>query len=270
MKVETGGRGALHAHHLLVTDAMRPDRVHDLFTGVASEVMLAYVERLMRGYVPEGWTIAQEGRYAVAQPTRPSVVANVPQGVLAADCRPPMDGSLPDAEVFADQARCAAELQMHRHTARCRKHGHAGTDDDCAMRGTRLPHAATTYENGLLLARLDYPGMVFHSAALSMAFRCNNAVFLFAEQSRYALERHLHAKAVAEGRARECDAPQPPSTEDAAVDAAYYATKYAGKDDFNDRVAEAMVLAADALEVRTAWRARARVSPRALRTATTS
>lgn len=250
MKVETGGRGALHAHHLLVQDAMRPDRLDELFAGDTADAMFSFVNRLMRGYVPAGWTIDTTGRYAVAKPTQPTDVAPVPDGVLAADCRPPLDGSLSDAELFADQARCAAELQMHRHTARCRKGGHAGTDDDCAMRGTRVPHPKTSYEDGMLLARLDFPEMVFHSPTLSMALRCNNAVFLFAEQSRYVLERHLHAKAVAEGRAKEEDAPARPSTEDAAVDASLYAKKYAAKDDFKERSAEAFMLAAEALEVR--------------------
>ena len=193
----------------------------------------------MCGALPAGWHLVRDGKVKAAPPEGAEVL-DMPYGMTAALLKPPLDGSLSSDEMDAFRARLSTDLQLHKHTARCRKGGRAGTDDDCAMDGVRHPHLATSYVDGILLARLEVANMVFHSPTLSMAFRCNNAVFVFPEQSKYNLRLQRHLQALARGEAVPSDAPQPLTTAEASSDANAYSGKYTAKHDFAPRSANAI------------------------------
>ena len=73
---------------------------------------------------------------------------------------------------------------MHSHTHRCRKGNHKGTDDDCAMAYPRCVHPATTFEGGVVRARLDAGPLVFYVPAVLLASPCNHTICVGLEQSR--------------------------------------------------------------------------------------
>jgi len=249
-KVEEAGRGGLHAHHLLNQAAMQPGNLQRLLAGAERSAMLRFVERVQCGFLPDGWTIEKDRTRFHARPL-PGVTAEpIDPNLFAAACRPPMDGSLSAAEYDAARARSVVDNQLHKHTARCRKGGHAGTDDDCALNGARVPHTETTFDDGVLLARLEYANIVFHTPAVVDGLRCNNATFMFAEQSKFALRRRQHELAVAGGTARVSDAPCVSSIAEASSEATEYASKYASKHDAAPRSAGVHVVAASSAEVR--------------------
>lgn len=187
VKVETGGRGGLHAHHLVMQNAMAPASLERLLAGPEKGAVFGLVDRLMCGRLSGGFTLQPRGKSFRAVPPEGVEVAPVPAYVTAGACKPPLGEDTPAVVLDAARSRCAVDLQMHSHTARCRKGGHAGTDDDCALEAVRRPHPETSFEDGLLLARLDVPAMVFHATVISLALCCNNAVYLFAEMSRFVL-----------------------------------------------------------------------------------
>lgn len=209
-----------------------------------------FVERLMCGRLPDGWRIADSAGRMSAVPPQGANVSEVPPYCTAATRRPPLDGTLAVQEMEAVRARLSVDMQLHQHTARCKKGGHAGTDDDCALDGVRPRHASTSYESGVLLARLDVPNMVFHSPTVSMGLGCNNAVYLFAEQSKYNLRLHRHRAAVARGEQTASDAPVPRSIAEVSAEASEYASKYTGKHDFQPRSANAIALCVERAQVR--------------------
>jgi len=124
-KTETGGRGGLHAHDLLSQRAMQPSSLMRLLDN-AKDAVFSFVERLMCGFLPASWRLGHQGARKVAIPPPGVDVSVMPPYVTAAACRPPLDGSLPTLEEDASRARRIADCQMHQHTARCRKGGHAG------------------------------------------------------------------------------------------------------------------------------------------------
>lgn len=249
-KVETGGRGGLHNHDLVMQDAMQPGAVERLLRD-ARCAMFAYVERVMCGSLPPGWRVVRAGARTTAVPPLALNVAPLPAAVPVAACRPPLHAAVGAVAMDAAAARCAVAMQLHNHTARCRKGGHAGTDDDCALDAVRRPHPATSYHEGVLLARLDMPTMVFHIPAVSLALACNNASYLFAEQSKHALKVYKYEQAVLNGTAQPGNRPALLSIEDASCEASEYASKYTGKYDHAPRSADAMATAAASAQVRS-------------------
>lgn len=78
----------------------------------------------------------------------------------------------------------------------------SGTDDDCALDGARPCHPETSFDDGVLLARLDYSTLIFHTPAVAEGLRCNNATYLFAEQSKYNLQLSKHTALVRRASSR--------------------------------------------------------------------
>lgn len=214
----------------------------------------------MCGSLPPGWHLMHDGK---AKPVPPEGVEpfDVPHGMTAASLKPPLDGTLSADDLDGFRARLSTDLQLHKHTARCRKGGRAGTDADCAMDGVRRLHPATSYTDGVLLARLDVANMVFHSPTLSMAFRGNNAVFVFPEQSKFNLRLQQHLEALARGEAVPSDAPKPLTTAEASADANAYSGKYTSKHDFAPRSANAIAKSVENAQVRAIRRRPLRPTP---------
>jgi hypothetical protein len=250
MKVETGGRGALHAHHLVAQPGLQPGRLQRLLDAVGPRAVFNLVERLMCGMLPGAWRVGTHRGRPVAEHPSGVPVPPLPPHASPAMCMPPYHAMSADA-ADAALARATVHLQMHVHTARCRKGGHAGDDSDCAMRGVRVPHAATSFDDGVLLARLDHPALVFHIPTITRALNCNNAGFLFAEQSRFNLELQRHREAVERGDAKAADEPRPATLAEASADAMFYTAKYVGKSDFEPRSTAALTMTADAVQVRS-------------------
>jgi hypothetical protein len=134
-KTETGGRGGLHCHDLVNQSAMQPDRLEAFLAGAQRAAVLAFVERLMCGSLPDGWSIGHAGAHSKALPPDGSPL---PRGLCVltfAAWGPPLGADAPPGSTDAARARTLVDLQLHEHTARCKKGGHAGTDDDCALDG---------------------------------------------------------------------------------------------------------------------------------------
>jgi len=216
---------------------MQPGNLERLLDGPDRGALLRFVERLQCGFLPDGWTVVRDRSRLTACPPPGTNVRPMDPALFAAACRPPLEDDVPPGEAAASRARAVVDNQLHKHTARCRKGGHAGTDDDCALDGARVVRRETTYDDGVLLARLDIPTVVFHTPAVVDGLRCNNATFLFAEQSKFALRQHRYELAVAAGTARPSDAPKPMSISEVSSEATEYTCKYASKHDADPRSA---------------------------------
>lgn len=256
VKPETSTRLALHAHHAILQPPLQAAHVERLLAGPEAERVLALVERLMCGYLPEGWTAERRGRVLAAVPPAGAALRPVDGRTAAGACLPPLDDSR--AELDAHIARNALEAQTHGHTHRCRKGGYKGTDDSCALAFPRVVHPATSQENGVVLARLDIGSLVFYVPAVMLATPCNHAVLIGVEQSRWARQRELHLAKVARREAREQDAPQPVSVHQASINGSFYICKYTCKEDNGDAHGAAVALASEPRQVRVSC-------PRALR-----
>jgi len=251
-KVETGGRGALH-HHDLVTQPVLQPRTLERLLDVSRNAMFRFLERLMCGYLPRGWKTAADSRGSYAVPPDGFPLQMPPRRLPAAALKPNfgLDRTDPIRPLVMDMSRAclAAGNQTHVHTDRCKKGGHAGTDMDCGVDGVRLRHERTSYENGLLRVRLDEPTLVFHMRPVTLALRCNNVTYCFAEQSKFALSLAKY-QAVAGSTSSPSKAPQPPTIMEASFDGASYTSKYVAKHDHEPRSAVVMARATNACEVR--------------------
>lgn len=201
--------------------------------------------------MPEGWKIVSQDGRVFAEPPEGVEVSVPPPYCTAVTLRPVLDGSATPDEMDAVSARQAVDLQLHKHTARCKKGGRLGNDEDCALDAVRSPHPATSYEDGVLLVRLDVASMVFHAPAVTKALRCNTAIYLFAEQSRFNFRRQTHLAAVRRGEASASDAPEMRTIAEASAEATEYSSKYAGKHDFAPRSANAIASAVEKAAVST-------------------
>ena len=92
-----------------------------------------------------------------------------------------------DDEIRRDLLEAVAGLQMHRHNkTRCRKGGHAGTDEDCSVHQHLERIEATEYFPALhTLVLKSHGGMlVSYNSATTFCFRCNTAVYLVGSRNR--------------------------------------------------------------------------------------
>ena len=250
MKPETSTRLALHAHHNVLQPALQAGRIDRLLVGEEAARVLALVERLMCGALPDGWSAERRGSSLAAVPPAGVVVHAVDGRAVAAACLPDLDA--PRAELDAHVARNAAELQVHAHTHRCRKGGYKGTDDSCAMAYPRVLHSATSNDGGVVRVRLDVGSLVFYVPAVMLASPCNHTIGMGIEQSRWARQMDLHLARVARGEAQAEDAPRPQSLHEASIDGSFYMCKYTCKADNQDAHGEFLTLATEPRPVRYA------------------
>lgn len=248
VKPETSTRSALHAHHTVLQPALQAGHVERLLAGPDGSRVLQLVERLACGYLPEGWIAEQRGRTLVPVAPAGATIRRSDGRAAAAACLPPLDASADDLD--AHVARNVTESQVHGHTHRCKKGGYNGTDDSCAMNYPRQLHDETTYQDGILRARLDVGSLVFYVPTVMLAAPCNHTVCIGVEQSRWARQLALHRAKVARGEARPDAAPAPPSIHEASIDASFYMCKYTCKADNQDAHGAFLALAVEPQRVR--------------------
>lgn len=240
IKPETSGRGGLHLHSPIAMPYLQPDHLtKHLADADANAGVLSRIERLMCGTLPDGWSLVDRGSTYNTEPPPDVEVETFPSKLLANACQPPLDGSLPKHELDAHVTRSIAGNNMHRHTQRCRKNKHAGTDLDCALCWPRglVPDTAVT-DQSIVLVKHTVPNLVFYARAVMLGIACNHTIYCFVELSRWKYEHDRHMQRVSEGRAKACDAPLPPTIVQAALEASFYSTKYCTKGDNLDLSAE--------------------------------
>jgi hypothetical protein len=250
VKFETSTRMALHAHHVIMQPPLQTPHVERLLAGADAGRVLGLVERLMCGYLPGACAAERRGRTLVVVPDDISAVRPVDGRFNPTACLPALDDSR--AELDAHIARTAVSTQDHAHTHRCRKGGYKGTDESCALAYPRVVQAATTCENGVVLARLDLGRLVFYVPTVMLALPCNHTIGVGIEQSRWARQKHLHDVKVARGEARPQDAPRPQTLHEASLDNSFYMGKYSTKVDDCDTHGEIITLATASDRVRHA------------------
>lgn len=235
VSIETSGRGALHWHAPIILPPLHALR--RLVAEGGLDALLAFVNRVMCGTMPPGWAVTCTGTNFAARPAEGVAVEAVPAGLQAAACRPPLDGTAPAQELDAHVARAAAQLQMHQHSARCRKGGHAGVDGDCALHQPRAVVDRTHFlEGGCLLAEHSVGRLVHYSPTVMLALPVNHTLTLFCEASTWNTEFQRHAGEVAAGRASAGDAPAPPDVLVLALKSSFYSCKYTTKEEMVDFV----------------------------------
>lgn len=248
VKPETSTRYALHGHHALLQPALQTGHIERLLDGPDADRVLALVERLACGYLPNGWETEMRGRTLAAVPVDGGTAPRTDGRTAAGACLPPLDA--PENDLFAHIARNVVETQVHGHTHRCKKGSFRGTDDSCAMAYPRPLHPATTYQDGVLRARLDVGSLVFYVPTVMLASPCNHTVIVGVEQSRWARAVELHRKRVALGEARPEALPVPTPLHEASIDASFYMCKYACKADNQDAHGAFLALATQPQRVR--------------------
>ena len=145
---------------------------------------------------------------------------------------PQLDRSQHEADGFV--AQCAIGIQRHTHSFTCCKGGHAGNDEDCRMLMPRPVQPTTHLLPGTdaLLVKRGAKALVPFVAGLMEALPCNQAMYLAADQGRYARRKELWLAAVAAGDTT-AEEPQPQTMRTACMTACMYACKYATKSELD-------------------------------------
>lgn len=126
---------------------------------------------------------------------------------------------------------CIVALQLHVHSHTCAKNGHRGDDMDCRMMYPRcLIQASIILGTAHLLLRRDHPNIVPFNPAVMLAMPFNHAIYVLADQSRWARRKQLYDEAVAKGNTSLVE-PTLFSMVVEAFLAACYASKYQTKVD---------------------------------------
>lgn len=125
---------------------------------------------------------------------------------------------------------CARAVQFHKHTHTCTKNDHQGTDSSCRMQYPRpvISRSFVQPSSGHVVLKRDAGRIVGYTPSLMLAQPCNQSMNLLCEASRYLRKLQLW-EAANPGKTE--GAPVLLTLEQAAVDAAAYASKYATKND---------------------------------------
>jgi len=233
MRPECSGRAALHGHEQIVQADMQPARLRELQASKLHE-LIEWIALMAARHLPSPWYAVGSALGVVAAPNARQTTA-FEDGYKASEHEFPAAAVLTalnagvlaerDAESLVNEfVACAASgVQLHEHSARCRKGGHEGTDEDCAMGMPAVLQEATRLlgTSGTMVPRCDNGKLVPFTPPVMLAHPCNHMVVLTCDASRYCTQ--------VRGAEATRSAPLLKSLEEAAADAAEYTCKYTCK-----------------------------------------
>jgi hypothetical protein len=195
-RLETSGRGAIHAHGQITQCHLQARNIRQLQQHDCTSLQ-AHVEGFSRQYLPDPWFVQgsdvaiEDNAAHIISPS--SISSDTPaflfdaQRAHAALSNTPQLSTTIHEELTRFIALQVASCQIHKHHATCMKGGRKGGDLDCRMVLPRPTHHNSAHigDTGNILFRRDHRFITHYMPALMLAQPMNHMIIPSCDASRW-------------------------------------------------------------------------------------